>query len=88
MHQLEPWAMIPFVLMLLSIAVMPLAAGKWWQSNLHKLYVSFALAIAAGYYGYDLMFSVEHIGHDVKIGQIDIIFLLVTHSYTPSRLQI
>lgn len=50
MHQLEPWAMIPFVLMLLSIAVMPLAAGKWWQSNLHKLYVSFALAIAAGIY--------------------------------------
>ena len=42
--------MIPFVLMLLSIAVMPLAAGKWWQSNLHKLYVSFALAIAAGIY--------------------------------------
>lgn len=42
--------MTPFVLMLLSIAVMPLAAPKWWQSNLHKLYVSFALAAAAGIY--------------------------------------
>lgn len=50
MHEVEPWAMIPFAMMLLSIAVMPLAAEKWWHSNLHKLYVSFALAIAAGIY--------------------------------------
>ena len=50
MHEVEPWAMIPFAMMLLSIAVMPLAAERWWQSNLHKLYVSFALAIAAGIY--------------------------------------
>lgn len=42
--------MIPFALMLLSIAIMPLAAGKWWENNLHKLYVSFALAIVAGAY--------------------------------------
>ena len=40
--------MIPFAIMLLSIAVMPLAAEKWWNSNLHKLYVSLFLATAVG----------------------------------------
>jgi Na+/H+ antiporter NhaD/arsenite permease-like protein len=39
------WSVIPFVLMLLSIAVLPLAAPHWWESNLHKLLVSAALAI-------------------------------------------
>lgn len=41
------WASIPFVLMLLMIAVCPLI-GKlehWWESNLHKLYVSLILGI-------------------------------------------
>lgn len=42
--------MIPFAIMLLSIAVMPLAAEKWWHSNLHKLYVSLFLATAVGIY--------------------------------------
>lgn len=42
--------MIPFALMLLSIAIMPLASEKWWQSNLHKLYVSLAPATVAGIY--------------------------------------
>jgi Na+/H+ antiporter NhaD/arsenite permease-like protein len=46
MENLIPvWALIPFVVMLLCIAVAPLFAEKWWESNLHKLYVSLILGI-------------------------------------------
>jgi len=37
------WAILPFVLMLLSIAIIPLARPHWWESNLHKGYVSLVL---------------------------------------------
>jgi Na+/H+ antiporter NhaD/arsenite permease-like protein len=44
-----PFAMIaPFAGLLLAIAVFPLVPGlsHWWESNLHKLYVSGGLALA------------------------------------------
>lgn len=50
MPQVELWALTPFAIMLLSIAVMPLIAGKWWENNLHKLYVALALSVPTGYY--------------------------------------
>jgi Na+/H+ antiporter NhaD/arsenite permease-like protein len=50
MHQIELWALIPFALMLLSIAVLPLLAEHWWENNTHKLYVSILLALPAGIY--------------------------------------
>lgn len=37
--------MIPFAIMLLMIAVAPLVAEKWWESNLNKLIVSLILGI-------------------------------------------
>ncbi|HTU03021.1 MAG TPA: sodium:proton antiporter [Candidatus Sulfotelmatobacter sp.] len=37
------WTVLPFVLMLLSIAVVPLAWPHWWESNTHKGYVSLGL---------------------------------------------
>lgn len=39
------WSMIPFGLMLLTIAVAPLIVNDWWDSNRHKLAVSILLAI-------------------------------------------
>lgn len=39
------WAVAPFVLILLCIAVLPLAAHHWWESNRSKAAVSLALAI-------------------------------------------
>lgn len=50
MPQVELWALTPFAIMLLSIAVMPLIAGKWWENNLHKFYVALALSVPTGYY--------------------------------------
>ena len=44
------WMLIPFVVMLLCIAVLPLIphVGEWWEHNLHKLYVSLILGIPVG----------------------------------------
>ena len=39
------WSMIPFGLMLLVIAVAPLLADHWWESNKHKLEVALFLSI-------------------------------------------
>lgn len=39
------WSMIPFALMLLTIAVAPLLADHWWESNKHKLEVALFLGI-------------------------------------------
>lgn len=42
--------LIPFVVMLLCIAVLPLIphVGEWWEHNLHKLYVSLILGVPVG----------------------------------------
>ena len=37
MHTVEPYLMIPFVVMLLSIALMPLIFPRFWGKNIYKL---------------------------------------------------
>lgn len=39
------WTSIPFILMLASIAIMPIAAEKFWDSNKNKLIVSLILGV-------------------------------------------
>ena len=39
------WSMIPFGLMLLTIAIAPLLAEHWWESNKHKLTVAIFLGV-------------------------------------------
>jgi Na+/H+ antiporter NhaD/arsenite permease-like protein len=55
---------IPFVLMLGAIAVLPLwkKTGHWWEGNLHKCYVSVALALATVLY-FALAHSHPVVGH-------------------------
>lgn len=48
--QVELWTLIPFLLMLLSIAILPIVAEKWWESNLHKFYVVLALSVPTAIY--------------------------------------
>jgi Na+/H+ antiporter NhaD/arsenite permease-like protein len=38
------WTVLPFVAMLLAVALGPLVARHWWESNLHRLLVSCVLA--------------------------------------------
>lgn len=42
-HRLPLWSVVPFVLMLLSIAVLPMLAPAFWSSNRSKALVGFAL---------------------------------------------
>lgn len=39
------WLIIPFVLMLLAIAILPLIVGQWWEHNRNKLIVSLAIGL-------------------------------------------
>ncbi len=44
-HQVSAWLLIPFVLMLLSIAIGPVVVGHWWEKNINKLIVALVLGI-------------------------------------------
>ena len=39
------WNVVPFVLMLLSIAILPIRAPHWWGGNGNKLLVSIGVSI-------------------------------------------
>lgn len=44
------WSALPFVCMLLAIAVLPLTHGRWWESNRNKALVSTVLGMPVGIY--------------------------------------
>jgi len=45
-QRLEYWAVIPFIGILLSIAVVPLLAEQWWHHNFHKISILWGLPVA------------------------------------------
>jgi Na+/H+ antiporter NhaD/arsenite permease-like protein len=45
----SPWMIIPFVIMLLAIALMPFIHARWWEKHYAKLAVGLGL-FTAGYY--------------------------------------
>src|SRR5262249_26261055 len=48
-----PWSVAPFVLLLLAIAVLPVAAPHWWHRNRNKALVAVLFALpTAGYLVY------------------------------------
>jgi len=49
-HLIPAWMLIPFAVMLLCIAILPLIphVGEWWEHNTHKLYVSLILGVPVG----------------------------------------
>ncbi len=56
------WTSIPFVVLLLCIALLPLipATEHWWESNLHRFYVAAFLALLAlGYYAFFYRYSLD-----------------------------
>jgi Na+/H+ antiporter NhaD/arsenite permease-like protein len=44
------WSVIPFVLMLLSIAILPVTIEHWWHSNGNKLIVAIGLSLPVAAY--------------------------------------
>lgn len=61
-HLIPGWMLIPFAVMLLCIAVLPLVpkVGEWWEENLHKLYVSLILGVPVG-----IWLCVNGMGHEL-----------------------
>ncbi|MBQ5904055.1 MAG: sodium:proton antiporter, partial [Alistipes sp.] len=45
MEQVQLWMLIPFVVMLLTIAVSPLVAEHWWEKNRNKLIFTLLVSI-------------------------------------------
>ena len=45
MYHIEPYLLIPFVVMLLSIAIMPLAFPRFWDKNINKLIFVLVISI-------------------------------------------
>jgi len=56
------WMLIPFAVMLLSIAVLPLLpkVGEWWEHNLNKLLVSLILGIPVA-----IWLCMNNLSHDL-----------------------
>jgi Na+/H+ antiporter NhaD/arsenite permease-like protein len=44
-RRISPWAIVPFVLILLAIAILPLIRGHWWESHPNKAVVSVLCAL-------------------------------------------
>ncbi len=71
------WAMIPFGIMLLMIAIGPLIAEHWWEKNKNKLIVSLVLGIPTAIY----MLSkgmVHELEHTIMGDYVPFIILLLT----------
>jgi Na+/H+ antiporter NhaD/arsenite permease-like protein len=49
-HGLPVWTVVPFVGLLLAIALLPLVAGHFWHSNLNRALVSFLFAAPVAAY--------------------------------------
>ena len=45
MGSVSAWLLIPFIIMLLTIAIAPLVAGHWWEKNSNKLLYVLCLSI-------------------------------------------
>jgi Na+/H+ antiporter NhaD/arsenite permease-like protein len=63
------WTVLPFVLLLLSIAVLPLTAPRWWHHNRNRALVS--LGLGGLLTAYLLVSHGEHAGHWVSEAVLD-----------------
>ena len=61
MYHIEPYLLIPFVVMLLSIAIMPLAFPRFWDRNLNKLLFVLVISLPTM-----VLLSREGLGENLK----------------------
>lgn len=65
------WSMAPFAILLGCIAILPLAAGHWWEHNKNKAIIVALLAIpVAGYLASQFGADFHHSGNDLLIHAI------------------
>jgi membrane protein len=60
-HEVSAFLLIPFVLMLLSIAIGPVVAGHWWEKNINKLIVALVLGIPTA-----IILVTQGFGHELQ----------------------
>jgi Na+/H+ antiporter NhaD/arsenite permease-like protein len=68
--ELPAWSVVPFALLLLCIAVLPLAAEHWWHQNRNKAIVGALLALpTAAFLAFEQFFAgqpaLEALGHEI-----------------------
>ena len=87
MHNVEAWTMIPFAIMLLMIAVLPLAAEKFWEKNRNKLICTLILAVPTAVYLICAGFGAE-LSHQIFGDYIPFIILLFSLYVVTGGIQI
>lgn len=60
-HEVSAFLLIPFVLMLLSIAIGPVVAEHWWEKNINKLVVALVLGIPTA-----IILIAQGFGHELQ----------------------
>ena len=75
MQEVEIWALIPFALMLLGIAICPFIIGEWWEKNSNKLIFSLVLGVPTSLYLYFIGLG-ERVLHQMLFDYVPFIMLL------------
>ena len=75
---LPTWSIIPFVGMLLSIAIFPIVNGHWWEHNLGKVSAFWALLFFVPFFiGFGAEEAIYQLLHQVILDYIPFIVLLL-----------
>ncbi|MDO4758069.1 MAG: sodium:proton antiporter [Rikenellaceae bacterium] len=61
MQQVELWMLLPFVVMLLTIAIAPLVAEHWWENNRNKLIFTLIVSVPTA-----ILLVAKGLGHNVE----------------------
>lgn len=75
-QQVQLWMLVPFVLMLLTIAVAPLVAEHWWEKNGNKLLVTLVLALPTALYLWHIGLGGQ-VEHQLLFDYVPFIILLL-----------
>lgn len=87
MDTVQAWTMIPFAVMLLMIAVVPLLAEKFWESNRNKLICTLIIAVPTAIYL--LCAGLGHeLAHQIFGDYVPFIILLLTLYVVTGGIQI
>jgi Na+/H+ antiporter NhaD/arsenite permease-like protein len=67
---LPVWTVVPFIILLLCIAILPLVAEKWWHKNSNKAIISALVAVPVALYLLVVHFTTEQqalvpLGHEM-----------------------
>lgn len=76
-NKLSLWTVIPFAGILLSIAIVPLLHGKWWDHNMGKVSLFWALLFVIPFaFEFGLNTAIYHVLHIVTLDYIPFIILV------------